>query len=94
MNPEVQSLRVVVYATKHSPSPDGLIWSGVAEIQAELRDGRRENYLIKPGTRHATKSAAIEAARQAFVQDMAYSHPLLNPSADQQMPPPPSACYL
>jgi hypothetical protein len=94
MNPEIQSLRVVVYATKQSSSPDGLMWSGVAELHAELKDGGHEQYFIRPGTRHSTKGAAIEAARAAFVQDMAFTHPLLNSAGSQPLSPAPAACYL
>ena len=94
MNPEVQSLRVVIYATKHATSPGGLHWSGVAELQAELKSGAIENYVIKSGTQHPTRVAAIEAVRQAFVRDMMYVHPALIAASPPQRTSAWSDCYM
>ena len=75
MNPEVRRLRVVLHATRHAVSPDGACWSGVADLRAELNSGAIEHYVIRSGTYHATKAAAIEAAREAFVRDMMAARP-------------------
>jgi hypothetical protein len=85
MNPEIQSLRLVIYACHNPGSTEGEDWSGVVDLQAELDNGEFEHHVIRPGARYATRSAAVEAARQTMAHDLIHTNPL-QPSAD---PPPP-----
>jgi hypothetical protein len=93
MKPEIQSLRLVIYACHNPASTGGQDWSGVVELQTELDNGEFKHYVIRPGTRYATRSAAVEAARQTMVNDPMFANPL-PPRGDQQPELPASARHV
>jgi hypothetical protein len=90
---EIQSLRLVIYACQDPALPVEPHWSGIAEVQAALKNGGLETYVVKSGSRHSTKGAAIEAAHQMVMKELISSSTML-PSKTGQPMHSPSDIYL